>query len=76
MEGKLKPLFPHYQSGKHFLLKNGSYIYGESKFTVEDYFLEEEAFRGVVPSDEANNKHQKHLIDVTLLMDSRSREGR
>lgn len=84
VHGKCNPLLPHCWSKKHFLLENDSYIYGESEFTIDEYFQKNKLFDfvnhlgyvgGVVPSDEADKKHQKRFINVLLLMESRSREG-
>lgn len=66
-------------------MENDYYVYGESEFIVEDYFQKKELLdfanrlgyvTGIVPSYEADKKHQKNLIDVSLLIGTHSREGR
>lgn len=42
MKGNCESTFPHLWSAKYFILENGSYVYGESEFTVEESFLDEE----------------------------------
>lgn len=83
MKGKCKPLFP--RSKKHFLLENALYIYGESEFNIEDSFQKKRMlyfvnhlgyFRGVIPLDKDGRKCMKRLIYISILMGTRSREGR
>lgn len=64
-------------------MENGSYIYKEHDFTVEDSFEKKKLLElvnhlgyigGAIPSDEDEKKRQKRLIDASLLMESHSSE--
>lgn len=66
-------------------MENGSYVYGESEFSVEDSFWKKKLLDfvnclgyvgGVVPLKEVSKRYWKHLIYVSLLMGTRSHEGR
>lgn len=60
---KCNPLFPHCYTAKHFLLKNGTYVYREEDFSDEDSFQKKKLLDfvnrmsflgGAVPSIEVN----------------------
>lgn len=38
VNGKCKPLFPHYWSVKHFFMKNVTYVYKDEDFSFEDSY--------------------------------------
>lgn len=67
--GKRNPLFPHCCTAKHFLLKNGTYVYREEDFSDEDSFQKKKLLDfvnhpsflgGVVPSIEVD----KNVLSV------------
>lgn len=80
---KCKLLFLYCLLAKHFLLKNGSYVYKEWDFYDEDSyqkkifidFIDKLGYLGgEVPPAEAGRKHLNRLIDVSLLIGTCSRE--
>lgn len=85
VKGKCEPLFFHCWSVNHFLLENATYVYREEEFSIGDLFQKSKLLEfvnrlgnleGVVPSDGADKRHLKLLLDVSLLMGSGSHEGR
>lgn len=70
-------MFPHCWPAKQFLLRNGSYVYKESEFSIDNSFHKKGSIdfvshlgyiRGVVTSDEANKKFRNRCLPLSAVL--------
>lgn len=85
VKDKCVELFPKYWTESHLLMGNRVYVYKEEYISSENLYQKKQMmnfindlgyFGGGVPSEEADQKHLKCLIDTQLLVEAYTWEER
>lgn len=84
VEGRCDPVFPRCWLEGQFLLENDTYIYKDEDLSQEYLYqkimlvgsiISLSHLGGGIPSEEADKKFLRFLIDVQLLLETPTREG-